>query len=111
LATERLGDLAGRRVLVLGAGDMGESMALGLAKAGVSDLAVANRTAERAEALAAAVGGRAVPLSELPEALASTDVLLTSTGAASPIVDLDRAREVMAVRDGRPLLIVDIAVP
>ncbi|HEX4867192.1 MAG TPA: glutamyl-tRNA reductase [Acidimicrobiales bacterium] len=111
LAAERLGDLTGRRVLVLGAGDMGEAMVLGLAKAGVADIAVANRTWDRAVALAEAVGGRAVALTDLTEALADVDVLLSSTGAATPILDEDGARRVMATRQGRPLLIVDIAVP
>src|SRR5688572_23868985 len=57
LAAERLGTLAGRRVLVLGAGDMGEGMVLALAGAGVSEVLVANRTADRADALAERVGG------------------------------------------------------
>lgn len=111
LAAERLGDLAGRRVLVLGAGDMGEAMALGLLKRGVAEIAVANRTGEKAEALAAAVGGRAVELAELTDALVDVDVLLSSTGATTPILDVEGARAVMASRPQRPLLIVDIAVP
>lgn len=111
LATDRLGGLAGLRVLVLGAGEMGEAMALGLVKAGVADIAVANRTAEKAEALAAAVGGRPTELSDLTEALVDVDVLLASTGATTPILDVDGAQAVMARRPDRPLLIVDIAVP
>jgi len=111
LAAQHLGDLRGRRVLVLGAGDMGEAMVLGLVKAGASDIAVANRTAEKADALAEAVGGRAVPFHDLTDALVDVDLLLTSTGAATPILDADAASEVMARRQGRALLIVDIAVP
>jgi hydroxymethylbilane synthase len=86
LAGERLGSLEGRRVLVLGAGDMGEGMAVALAGAGVAELAVANRSWERAVALADRLGGRAVPLARLPVALAEVDVLLTSTGATSVLV-------------------------
>lgn len=111
LAADRLGALAGRRVLVLGAGDMGEAMVLGLAKAGVADIAIANRTAERATELAARVGGRAVRIHDLVSAVAEVDVLLSSTGAASPLLEVDDVREVLAKRSGAPLLIVDVAVP
>jgi glutamyl-tRNA reductase len=111
LAADRLGDLTGRQVLVLGAGDMGEAMALGLLKRGAAGIAVANRTGEKAEALAAAVGGQAVELADLTEALVDVDVLLCSTGATTPILDVDAARAVMVRRPDRPLLIVDIAVP
>jgi glutamyl-tRNA reductase len=111
LAADRLGGLADRRVLVLGAGEMGEAMALGLAKAGVSDIAVANRTWERAVELAARTDGRAVRLHDVPTAVADVDVLLSSTGAASPLFEVEDLREIVAARAGRPLLIVDIAVP
>jgi glutamyl-tRNA reductase len=110
LAGERLGGLVGRKVLVLGAGDMGEGMAVALAGAGVAEVAVANRTAERAAALAERVGGRATPLSTLPEALASVDVLLTSTGATSVLLEVSDLEPVLASRTS-PLLIVDVAVP
>jgi glutamyl-tRNA reductase len=110
MAAERLDGLAGRRVLVLGAGEMGEAMALGLAKAG-SDLALANRTWEKAVELAARTDGRAVRLLDVPAALADVDVLLSSTGAAAPLLEADDVEGVIAGRDGRPLLIVDIAVP
>ncbi len=111
LAADRLGSLDGKRVLVLGAGDMGEAMALGLAKAGVSDVAVANRTWERAVDLAGRTDGRAVRLNDVAAAMADVDVLLSSTGAASPLLEVDDLREIVAARAGRPLLIVDIAVP
>ena len=61
LATEHLGTMEGRRVLVIGAGEMGEGMAVALARAGVAEVVVANRTRQRAEALAVRVGGRSVP--------------------------------------------------
>ncbi len=111
LAGERLGSLDGKRVLVLGAGDMGEAMALGLAKAGVSDVAVANRTWERAVELAGRTDGRAVRLNDVAAAMADVDVLLSSTGAASPLLEVDDLRDIVATRAGGPLLIVDIAVP
>jgi glutamyl-tRNA reductase len=111
MAAERLDGLEGRQVLVLGAGEMGEAMALGLAKAGAKDLAVANRTWERAVELAERTGGRAVRLLDVPAQLADVDVLLTSTGAVTPLLQVDDVRDMVARRAGRPLLIVDIAVP
>jgi glutamyl-tRNA reductase len=111
LAAERLSGLAGRRVLLLGAGEMGETMALALAGAGVESIAVANRTVATAEALAERVGGRVVRLSELPLAVVGCDLLLTSTGAMSLLVEHDEIEAVMAARGQAELLIIDIAVP
>jgi glutamyl-tRNA reductase len=108
---QRLGGVAGRTVVVLGAGEMGEGMAVALAGAGAGDVLVANRTQARAAELAARVGGRAVPLVELPERLAEVDVLLTSTGSRAPMIERADLEPVMAGRADRPLLIVDIAVP
>ena len=111
MAAERLDGLAGKRVLVLGAGEMGEAMALGLAKAGVADLALANRTWERAVELAERTGGRAVRLLDVPAALVDADVLLSSTGAAAPLLQAEDITGIVGQRTARPLLIVDIAVP
>jgi len=111
LAAEHLGSLEGRKVLVIGAGDMGEGMALALARAGVAEVVVANRTRQRAEALALRVGGRSVPLGEMVDAVADADVVLTSTGSSGVLVERDDLAEVMALRPGRPLLVVDVAVP
>jgi glutamyl-tRNA reductase len=111
LASQRLDGLQGRRVLVLGAGDMGEGMVASLVDAGVSDVRIANRTAQRADALAARVGGRAIDLGEIGAALGEVDLLLTSTGASQFLVDAHSLESVLARRAGRPLLIVDVAVP
>jgi glutamyl-tRNA reductase len=110
MATERLGSLAGKRVLVVGAGEMGEGVAVALVGAGASEIVVTNRTVERAEQLAARVGGVVVPFNELPAALAGADVLLTCTGAGGTVIDQET---VALARPGvdAPLLIVDIAVP
>ena len=110
MANERLGSIAGRRVLVVGAGDMGEGVAVALVGAGATDITVTNRTEVRAAQLAQRVGGRIVPFSELGSALRDADVLLTCTGAGSIIIDHDL---VAAAREGTDahLLIVDIAVP
>ena len=82
-----------------------------LLRAGVETVLVANRTWRKARALADRVGGQAVRLSDLPSALAEVDLLLTSTGATVPVVERDDFAPIMEERDGRPLLIVDIAVP
>src|SRR6478735_220333 len=110
LATDRLGSLAGKRVLVVGAGDMGEGIATALVGAGATDISVTNRTIERAEQLATRVHGRVVPFGKLPSAISAADVLLTCTGAGSVLVDVDT---MVAGRIGisDPLLVVDIAVP
>jgi len=111
LACDHLGPLDGRRVLVIGAGDMGEGMAMALSRAGVGEVVVANRTRERAEALAARVGGRSVALSGLVDAIRDADLVLTSTGASGTLIERDELADVMAARPSRPLLVVDVAVP
>jgi glutamyl-tRNA reductase len=111
MAARRVGTLRGKRILLLGAGDVGESMALAVAGIEDAEVFVANRTWDRAVALAARVGGRAVQLDGLHAALEDTDVLLTSTGAPSAIVDHTDMAPVVEARRGRPLLIVDVAMP
>ena len=110
MATERLGSLAGCRVLVVGAGEMGEGVAAALVHAGAHNIGVTNRTPERAELLAARIGGHVVPFAELPVALAETDVLLTCTGAGGTLIDFELVSSARS-RSSSPLLIVDIAVP
>ncbi len=111
VAGERLGSLEGRRVLVLGAGEVGEGLAVALAGAGVGEVVVANRTPERAAALARRVDGRAIPLDDVPTELERADVLLASTAADSVLLERSDFEDVMARRDGRALLVVDVAVP
>jgi len=111
LASERLGGLSGVRVLVVGAGEMGEGMAVALAAAGVAEVLVANRSAAPAETLAARVGGRAIDLFELTDQLAEVDLVLTSTGAQALILEHADITRAMAGRTERPMLIIDIAVP
>jgi glutamyl-tRNA reductase len=111
MAARRLGSLGGKRILLLGAGEVGESMALAVAGIDGAEVIVANRTWERAVALASRVGGRAVQLDGVGAALADVDVLLTSTGAPSAIVDQSDLAPVVDARGARPLLIVDVAMP
>ncbi len=110
MANEHLGSLVGRRVLVVGAGEMGEGIAVALVGAGATDITVVSRTSERADQLAQRVGGHIVPFGDLVDALSGADVLLTCTGAGGTIIDRDL---VLAARAGvdSPLLVVDIAVP
>ena len=110
MAIEHLGSLEGCRVLVVGAGDMGEGVAVALVAAGAKDITVANRTAARAEQLARRVGGRVVAFNELQTVIGGVDVLLTSTGSGSVLIDHDAVATARVGVD-TPLLIVDIAVP
>jgi glutamyl-tRNA reductase len=111
VAGEHVGSLVGRRVLLLGAGDVGEGMALALAGAGVEEIVVANRSRTRGRELARRVGGRAIALDEVADALVTCDVLLSSTGAPGTLVERSDMEEVMRRRDGRAILVVDVAVP
>lgn len=111
LATERIGSLSGRTVLVLGAGEVGEGMAIALAGAGAGDVVVVNRSPAKGRALAQRVGGRAIGFDEIPDELAGADVLLTSTSSTDVIVERGDIEAVMERRDGRALLVVDVAVP
>jgi glutamyl-tRNA reductase len=104
LLTSEIGELNGRRVLVVGAGAMA-GLAARTAAADGASVTCANRTLARAERLADAVGGRAVPLSELPHALAMTDVLVTCTGARTLTIGVDDLA-------GTPVRgVVDLALP
>jgi glutamyl-tRNA reductase len=107
LAVDRLGSLAGRRVLVVGAGDMGAGVATSLRKAGATDIAVANRTPENGRTVAAKVAGDVVAFEELGEALDRSDVVVTCVAGTEGLI----ATETLASRRGGDLLIVDIALP
>ncbi len=112
LAERRLGSLEGRRVVVLGAGEMGEGIATDVAQtASGTELVVANRTGARADRLAARLGGRAVAIEALPAALVDADVLLTSTGASSTVVTAAELEDVVQGRGERPLLVIDLGMP
>jgi glutamyl-tRNA reductase len=112
LAGEKLGSLAGATTVVMGAGEMGEAMAQALAGGlDAGPLLVVNRTWSKATELAARCGGRAVEWGALAAALRQADVLLASTGSPVPLLDVSDLRPVLRERAGRPLLIVDIAVP
>lgn len=111
LADDRIGGVAGRSVLVVGAGEMAEGTVKSLLRAGASEIIVANRTHERAEQLAALCDGTAVRIEQLPDALSRAAVLVTSTGATELILQATDVETMAARRGDLPLVIVDIAVP
>ena len=111
LAERTLETLQGRSVLILGAGDVAQGMGRALAAAGVSDVAVANRTHARAVELAARVGGRPVTLPEVTDVLRGVDLLLTATDSTEVHIEREDIEAVMEARGGRPLVVVDCAVP
>ncbi len=117
LAASRLGgSLAGRHVVVVGAGEMGEGMVQALGGHGdLAQLVVANRTVGRASTLAAQVGGTGVGLAGLGDALGSADVVFVSTAASQPVLDVELLGPAAGARGataGRaPLVVVDLGVP
>ncbi len=111
LAGKIFGDLKDRRVLLLGAGEASERTARALASRGVVDLRVTNRSAERADALAAAINGRAILFADWQQQCGEIDILLTSTASEEPIVTREMLAPIIRARLDRPLFIIDIAVP
>ncbi|HWG09704.1 MAG TPA: glutamyl-tRNA reductase [Solirubrobacteraceae bacterium] len=111
LALSVLGGLEDRHVVVLGAGDTSELTARALNQQGAGTIFVANRHADRALSLAQRFGGVVVGLDGLPEQLLLADIALCSTSSPHPIVGRDELEIVMRERRGRPLLLIDIAVP
>jgi glutamyl-tRNA reductase len=111
LAAEFIGDLAARRVLVIGAGENAELAARALRERGVSTVFVANRRYDRALGLAQRFGGEAVSFEELPAELERADIVVSSTGAPHQILGREELELVAARRPGRPLALIDLAVP
>ncbi|MCW3064663.1 MAG: glutamyl-tRNA reductase [Solirubrobacterales bacterium] len=111
LAREELGELRGRHVVLLGAGETGELTAEALAAEGVETIFVANRRRDRALSLAKRFGGAAVSLDQLPAELVEADMVVASTASPHPILGEEEMAEVVAAREGRPLLMIDLAVP
>jgi glutamyl-tRNA reductase len=111
LAQRALGDLSSRLVLVVGAGETAELTARALAARGVEPALIANRRYDRAIGLAQRFGGRAVRFEELPAQMEQADILVASTSSPHHVVEREGLTEVMAAREGRPLLLIDLAVP
>ncbi|HMO66430.1 MAG TPA: NAD(P)-binding domain-containing protein, partial [Verrucomicrobiota bacterium] len=111
LAEKIFDDLAGREVMVLGAGDTSEKAARALLSRGARSVIVSNRSYDRAAQLAAELGGRAVHFDDWAEDFPRVDIIVSSTAAPHHVIDLPRLAPLMVARHGRPLLLVDIAVP
>jgi glutamyl-tRNA reductase len=112
LARKIFGDLAGRTVAVVGAGEMGKLTALHMKSQGVDHVTIVSRTMAHAARSAEAIGGAsAAPWEELDSVLGAADIVITATGAPAPILTKARIESVMRPRRNRPLFVIDIAVP
>jgi glutamyl-tRNA reductase len=103
--------LEGRGVLLIGAGENGALCAQHLLARKAKPLVIANRTLERADALARDLGGETIAWEELGSALTRVDIVIATTGAPHAVVSAEMAREAMRRREGRPLFLIDLAVP
>ncbi len=111
LAAAAIGPLAGRPALVVGAGSMSALAGASLRRAGVGEITVVNRSAAAAERLAATLDGRAVGLDRLSESMAGVDLVVSATGAAGTVVGEDAVAAGVRARSGRPLFVLDLALP
>jgi glutamyl-tRNA reductase len=112
LARKIFGDLKGRNVLVIGAGEMGKLTAMHMKSQGVQQVTIVSRTMAHAARTAELIGGAsAAPWEEMDAALGASDIVITATGAGTTILTKGRIEAVMRTRRNRPLFIIDIAVP
>ncbi|HMB81028.1 MAG TPA: glutamyl-tRNA reductase [Vicinamibacterales bacterium] len=112
LARKIFGDLTGRSVAVIGAGEMGKLTALHMKSHALSRITIVSRTMAHAARTAEAIGGAsAAPWEELDAVLGASDIVITATGAAAPILTKAHIESVMRPRRNRPLFIIDIAMP
>jgi glutamyl-tRNA reductase len=106
-----LPDFAGRRILIVGAGEMAQLTVQHFKAAKAGQLVITTRTLQNARVLAEACGGEAVPFAQLDEELLEADVVITSTTCPTAILTASRVKRAMAQRRGRPMLLVDLSVP
>ena len=111
LAREQLGEIAGRKVVIIGTGETSELAARALADSGTSTVFVANRRRDRALSLARRYGGTTLSFDELPAALLEADIVVAATASPHLLLEVDDIADVMRDRGGRPLLLIDLAVP
>jgi glutamyl-tRNA reductase len=111
LARELIGELSSREVVILGAGETSELTARALAEQGAETIFVANRRRDRAISLARRYGGQAMSFDALPAELERADIVVAATSSPHAIIGTEEIGEVMAARAGRPLLMIDLAVP
>ena len=111
LGRKIFGSLEGKRVLLVGAGEMAELAVEHLIRHRVGQVVVANRTLERAMALATQYKGSAIRLEEVPEQLGRADIIISSTGSPEYVLRVPEVKAAMRNRRNRPLFFIDIAVP
>jgi glutamyl-tRNA reductase len=111
LAGKIFEDLSARSVLLIGVGEMGTLTARHMVERGVKKLTIANRTFSKAEELARDLSGTPLPLDRLESALTDADIAISSTGATAPIVTRGQMQSILGKRGGKPIFIIDIAVP
>src|SRR3954462_15288286 len=111
LAEKIFDSLNHRQVMVIGAGETSEKAARALLSRGAHSIIVSNRSHDRAVALAAELGGRAVHFEEWASEFANVDIVISSTSAPHYVLDRQKLEPLMRLRKNRPLLLIDIAVP
>ena len=111
LAAQVFGDLRGSRIAIVGAGKIGRLAASRLIKRGARLTFVANRTAARGEELAVQLGGEPIPLDRIDQAIATADILVSSTSSPELVLTSEDVAKALPARKGRPLLLIDLAVP
>jgi glutamyl-tRNA reductase len=111
LAIERLGSLAGRQVVLIGTGETSELAARALSGTGAELVFVASRRRARALSLAVQYGGSSMSFDGLPDVLQTADIVVAATASPHLLIEVDEIAEVMRERGGRPLLLIDLAVP
>ena len=110
-AAEVAGALADTRVLVVGAGSMSSLAATTISRLGSADLVIINRTLGKAEHLAEATGGRALPLLDLELAMSQADLVISCTGAVGHVITAQKVAAAGALRSGGPQVFIDLALP
>jgi glutamyl-tRNA reductase len=111
LAKKIFGNLSGRRVLVIGAGEMGKLTAMHLKAQGVASVTITSRTLANAQQLAEEVGGSVAVWESMAQALLDSDIVITSTGSPTAILSKSQVKAAMPASRTRPLFLIDIAVP
>ncbi len=111
LAEKVFSTLSDKQVMVIGAGDTSEKTARSLLSRGAARIFVTNRSIEKAEALAQELGGRAIPFHQWADDFAHLDIVISSTSALNYVIDRARLEPLLKLRRGKPLLLIDIAVP
>lgn len=111
LSRKFFGNIRGKHIVILGAGETSELTLRNLQGAGVSRITVVNRTLERAEKLADEFSAEAVPAEDLPDILKKADILISSTASTAPVLIKEQLQNILKQREGKPLFLIDLAVP